>query len=174
MLQFLIRRLLQLIPTILGVIVITFGLGYFGPGDPLQYQIGERLPPDPQQLARLRHLYGLDRPFLVQLGDYIVKLTQGDMGRSLMNRRPVRDMLGTGLRISVQLGGAALVLIALIGIPLGIIAAYKQNTIFDYIIVSFTAILPTVPTFCACSFTDDPAHFGAQNTAVCYGLEGAV
>lgn len=56
-------------------------------------------------------------------------------------------MLGTGLRISVQLGGAALVLIALLGIPLGIIAAYKQNTIFDYVIVSFTALLPTVPTF---------------------------
>lgn len=147
MLIYLVRRLIQMIPTILGVIIITFTLGYYGPGDPLQYQVGERLPSDPEQLARLRHLYGLDRPFLVQLGDYLVKLTRGDLGKSLLNRRPVRDMLFKGLTISVQLGGAAALLIALVGIPLGILAAYKQNSWIDYLIVSSAAILPTVPVF---------------------------
>jgi ABC-type dipeptide/oligopeptide/nickel transport system permease component len=84
---------------------------------------------------------------VVQLGDYIIKLVHGDMGKSLTNRRPVRDMLGNGLRISFQLGGAALLLITIVGIPLGIVAAYKQNTLIDYLIVSLTALLPTTPTF---------------------------
>lgn len=149
MLQHLARRLLQSIPVIIGVIVITFTLGYFGPGDPLQYQIGERLPPDPEQLARLRHIYGLDRPYPVQLSDYLVKLVQGDMGRSLVvnRQRPVKDMLGNGLRISLQLGLAAAFLITVIGIPLGVLAAYKQNSPVDYVVVGLTALLPTVPVF---------------------------
>ncbi|MBZ0294551.1 MAG: ABC transporter permease [Anaerolineae bacterium] len=149
MTKYVTRRLLHLIPTVLGVIVITFTLGYFGPGDPLKYQLGEQIPPDPEQLARMRELYGLDRPFSEQLIDYIVGLTQGDMGISLsvQSRRPVRDMLTTGLGISLQLGGAAAVLIFVIGVPLGMIAAYYHNTIIDYVIVSLSALLPTVPVF---------------------------
>ena len=149
MIKYLIRRVIQFLPAILGVIIITFSLGYLGPGDPLKYQLGEQLPSDPQQLARLRAYYGLDRPFLVQLGDYVVKLTQGDMGKSIsvQPKRQVEDMLGKGLLVSMQLGGAAMFLIALIGIPLGVLAAYKQNTLIDYLIVSSSAILPTIPVF---------------------------
>jgi ABC-type dipeptide/oligopeptide/nickel transport system permease component len=146
---YIFRRLLHLIPSMLGVIIITFVLGYFGPGDPLQYQLGQELPTDPQQLARLRQIYGLDRPFDQQLVGYIVGLVQGDMGISLtvQPRRPVRDMLGTGLAVSMQLGGAAAVLILFIGVPLGMLAAYYHNTVVDYVIVSFSALLPTVPVF---------------------------
>lgn len=149
MTTYLLRRLLHMIPTLLGVILITFTLGYYGPGDPLQYQLGEQIPPDPEQLARLRELYGLDRPFHEQLVDYIVGLTQGDLGTSIsvQAKRPVRDMLGTGLSVSLQLGGAAAVLIFVIGVPLGMLAAYKHNSILDYTIVSFSAMLPTIPVF---------------------------
>jgi len=149
MTTYVLRRLLHMIPTLLGVILITFTLGYYGPGDPLQYQLGEQIPPDPEQLARLRELYGLDRPFHEQLVDYIVGLTQGDLGTSIsvQAKRPVRDMLGTGLSVSLQLGGAAAVLIFVIGVPLGMLAAYKHNSILDYTIVSFSAMLPTIPVF---------------------------
>lgn len=149
MTTYVLRRLLHMIPTLLGVILITFTLGYYGPGDPLQYQLGEQIPPDPEQLARLRELYGLDRPFHEQLIDYIVGLTQGDLGTSIsvQAKRPVRDMLGTGLGVSLQLGGAAAVLIFVIGVPLGMLAAYKHNSILDYTIVSFSAMLPTIPVF---------------------------
>ncbi|MAS33932.1 MAG: peptide ABC transporter [Anaerolineaceae bacterium] len=144
-----IRRLLHLIPTLLGVIIITFTLGFYGPGDPLKYQLGEQIPPDPQQLARLRELYGLDRPYHEQLISYVGGLLQGDMGTSIsvQSRRPVRDMLGTGLGVSMQLGGAAAILIFAIGVPLGMLAAYRHNSILDYVIVSFSAMLPTVPVF---------------------------
>ncbi|MAU08372.1 MAG: peptide ABC transporter [Anaerolineaceae bacterium] len=149
MTTYVLRRLLHMIPTLLGVILITFTLGYYGPGDPLQYQLGEQIPPDPEQLARLRELYGLDRPFHEQLVDYIVGLAQGDMGMSIsvQAKRPIRDMLGTGLGVSLQLGGAAAVLIFVIGVPLGMLAAYKHNSLIDYIIVSFSAMLPTIPVF---------------------------
>ena len=149
MYQYVIRRILQLIPTFLGVIFITFALGFFGPGDPLKYQLGENIPPDPEQLERLREYYGLNRPFHEQFVGYVIGLTQGDMGVSLsvQSKRPVRDMLGKGLAISLQLGGAAALITFAVGVPLGVIAAYKQNTIIDYIIVSSSAILPTVPVF---------------------------
>lgn len=149
MTTYVLRRLLHMIPTLLGVILITFTLGYYGPGDPLQYQLGEQLPPDPEQLARLRELYGLDRPFHEQLANYIVGLAQGDMGMSIsvQAKRPIRDMLGTGLGVSLQLGGAAALIIFVVGVPLGMLAAYKHNSLLDYIIVSFSAMLPTVPVF---------------------------
>ena len=149
MYKYILKRVLHLIPTFLGVIFITFALGYFGPGDPLKYQIGENIPPDPEQLERLREYYGLNRPFHEQFVSYVFGLTQGDMGVSLsvQSKRPISDMLGNGLKISLQLGGAAALLTFVIGVPLGIIAAYKQNTIIDYVIVSSSAILPTVPVF---------------------------
>lgn len=149
MYQNVFRRLLQLIPTFLGVIFITFALGYFGPGDPLKYQLGENIPPDPQQLERLREYYGLNRPFHEQFFSYVIGLAKGDMGVSLsvQPKRPIRDMLGNGLGVSLQLGGAAALIAFVVGVPLGVIAAYKQNTIIDYVIVSSSAILPTVPVF---------------------------
>lgn len=149
MTSYAVRRFLHLIPTLMGVILITFSLGYYGPGDPLKYQLGERIPPDPEQLARMRELYGLDRPFTEQLLSYIGGLAQGDMGVSIsvQARRPVRDMLGTGLAVSLQLGGAAALLIFVIGVPLGMLAAYRHNSLLDYVIVSFAAMLPTVPVF---------------------------
>ncbi|UCH27766.1 MAG: ABC transporter permease [Trueperaceae bacterium] len=149
MLQYFIKRIAQLVPTVLGVIFITFSLGYFGPGDPLKHQLGERLPSDPAQLERLRKHYGLDRPFHVQFSSYIGKLARGDMGISIVvqSKRPIRDMLGKALRTSVQLGGAAALIIFVLGIPLGILAAYRKNTWLDYVIVSLAALLPTVPPF---------------------------
>lgn len=149
MTRYLLPRLIQLIPTILGVIIITFALGFFGPGDPLKYQVGENIPSDPAQVERLRAIYGLDRPFYEQLGSYIMNLARGDLGKSLsvQSKRPIRDMLTKALGVSLQLGVAATVLIALVGIPLGVLTAYFQNTWVDYVIVSAAALLPTIPVF---------------------------
>jgi ABC-type dipeptide/oligopeptide/nickel transport system permease component len=149
MTRYLLPRLIQLIPTILGVIIITFALGFFGPGDPLKYQVGENIPSDPAQVERLRAIYGLDRPFYEQLGSYIMNLARGDLGKSLsvQSKRPIRDMLTKALGVSLQLGVAAAVLIALVGIPLGVLTAYFQNTWVDYVIVSAAALLPTIPVF---------------------------
>jgi len=90
MLRYTLRRILLFIPVMLAVLFITFTLGFYAPGDPLEIQFGEDYELDPVALARLRHFHGLDRPFWVQLGDYICKLGRGDMGGSL---RPPRRQI---------------------------------------------------------------------------------
>jgi len=150
MIRYTFKRLLHTVPTIIGVLVLTFVLGFYGPGDPLQFQFGEQPPPNPEQLARLRHRYGLDRPFLVQLGDYVWKLLQGDMGTSIAvfkGRAVTKLLFGGRMQVSLQLGGLALLLLVLIGIPSGILAAYKHNSLLDNIIVSGAAAIQTVPVF---------------------------
>jgi ABC-type dipeptide/oligopeptide/nickel transport system permease component len=149
MFKYTLARIVQTLPTIFGVLLLTFALGFFGPGDPLQFQFGEQLPDDPGAVERLRAIYGLDRPFLVQFGDYVWGLLQGDMGKSLVVFRdmPVSRMLFTRLAISMQIGGISLLILILIGVPLGILAAYKHNTWLDYGVVSAAAAVQTVPVF---------------------------
>ncbi|MGN6359328.1 MAG: ABC transporter permease, partial [Thermomicrobiales bacterium] len=96
---------------------------------------------------RLRHQYGLDKPFLVQLRDYLTNLAHGKFGSSIALNRPVGSALAHALPISMQLGLAALVLIIIVGIPLGVITALKQNTWLDYTILFGTITLSTIPPF---------------------------
>lgn len=148
---YIVRRLLALFPVFAGVLVITFTLGYFGPGDPLRFQHGEQLPPNPEQLAMLRAYYGLDQPFHVQFGRYVWKLLHGDMGVSLSgSQRSVSESVLAGLGVSAQLGVAAAAIILALGIPLGTWAALKQNTRTDHLIVGLASVLPTIPTFVLC------------------------
>jgi len=148
-LKFTLIRLIQTFPTVLGVLFLTFTLGFFGPGDPLEYQFGERIPTDPQVVERLRESYGLNRPFLVQFGDYVWGLLQGDMGTSLVvfKDMSVSRMLVNRLLISMQVGGLSLLALIVLGVPLGILAAYRHNTWLDYSIISAAAIVQTVPVF---------------------------
>ena len=137
MLRYTLRRILLFIPVMLAVLFITFTLGFYAPGDPLEIQFGEDYELDPVALARLRHFHGLDRPFWVQFGDYIWKLGRGDMGRSLRPpRRQIWDKVKEAFPISAQIGVAAGVLLVVTAIPLGVLAAAKQNTWVDYVIVT--------------------------------------
>ncbi len=151
MVTYIVRRFLAILPVLAGALVITFTLGYYGPGDPLSQHLGEQLPPDPKALALLRAYYGLDQPFHVQFGRWAWKLVQGDMGISLAgSKRQVSEMVLAGFGVSAQLGGAAIIVILVFGVTLGTWAALKANTRTDYLIVSLTAILPTIPTFVLC------------------------
>ena len=138
MLTYSIRRILLFVPVLFVVLFITFTLGFYAPGDPLEIQFGQDFDPDPVILARLRSLYGLDRPFYVQFGDYIWKLVHGDMGKSIKPgpKREIWDKIKGAFPISAQLGAAAGVLLVLTAIPLGVLAAAKQNTWIDYLIVT--------------------------------------
>jgi peptide/nickel transport system permease protein/oligopeptide transport system permease protein len=138
MITYSIRRILLFVPVLFAVLFITFTLGFYAPGDPLEIQFGQDYDPDPVILARLRAIYGLDRPFYVQFGDYIWKLVHGDMGESIKPgpKREIWDKIKGAFPISAQLGGAAGVLLVLIAIPLGVLAAAKQNTWIDYVIVT--------------------------------------
>ena len=142
-----IRRLLLAIPVLLAVMFITFTLGFYGPGDPLEIFYNEELVSDPVITQRLREQHGLDRPFWVQLGDYFVGLVQGDWGESIASGRPVWPSFAASIPISAQLGIASAVVLIVVGVPLGALAAVKQNTWVDYLIVFASIVVRSVPPF---------------------------
>lgn len=147
MVVYALRRLLLTIPVMFFVFLITFTLGFYGPGDPLTTMFDEEFEPDPVIVEKLRHLYGLDRPFWVQFGDYMWDLARGNFGTSIHSDRPVNALIRIGLPISVQLGLGAAVLLVVVGIPLGIIAAARQNTWVDYWIIAISISVRSVPVF---------------------------
>jgi peptide/nickel transport system permease protein len=151
MLRYAIKRLVLFIPTLLVVLFITYALGYFGPGDPLLYQYYKENPsgrmPDEATLERLRHVYGLDRPFLTRWTEWGQNLLRGDLGTSLITRRPIGPSIAQRFPVSAQLGLVAFVLMAVAGTALGAITAIKQNTWIDHAIVGFFLFISSVPIF---------------------------
>jgi ABC-type dipeptide/oligopeptide/nickel transport system permease component len=147
MLQYVVRRALLTIPIVLAVIAITFTLGFYAPGDPIRLIFGQDHPVNEEIVQRLRHQYGLDRPYPVQLGDYMLKLTHGDFGTSISLKRPVGQTIVYALPISAQLAAGAIVLLIVLGIPLGILAALKQNSVFDYVILFGAVTFASIPSF---------------------------
>ena len=147
MLQYIARRLLLSIPVLFAVLFITFTLGFYGPGDPFIFMLGEEYVADQEVLDRLRHVHGLDRPFWVQFGDYAIGLAVGDWGNSILTDQPVLRQMRKGLVISAQLGAASAVVLIVVGIPLGVLAAMKQNTFVDYWVVLMAITVRSVPVF---------------------------
>lgn len=147
MLQYIARRLLLSIPVLFAVLFITFTLGFYGPGDPLIFMLGEDYVADKVVLDRLRHVHGLDRPFWVQFGDYAGGLAVGDWGKSILTNQPVLRQMRKGLVISAQLGAASAVVLIVVGIPLGVLAAMRQNSFVDYWIVLLAITVRSIPVF---------------------------
>ena len=149
MLVYAVKRLLLFIPTVLAVLFITFTMGYLGPGDPIQTQIMRVNPrlADQETIERLREVYGLNRPFLVQWGDWVGKLLRGDFGKSYTTRTDIGPTIAYRLPISAQLGAVAFVILAIGGMLLGTLAALKQNTWIDHLIVGSALFINSFPIF---------------------------
>ena len=127
--RFLLQRLLFLIPTLLGVLMVTFLLLYVAPGDPVQAMVGERA--DPETLARLRAELHLDDPLPKQFGHYLGSVLRGDLGTSYITRRPIlRDLLQR-FPATLRLAGAAMLFAALTGISIGIFGAWRPGAVLD-------------------------------------------
>ena len=127
--RFLLQRLLFLIPTLLGVLMVTFLLLYVAPGDPVQAMVGERA--DPETLARLRAELHLDDPLPKQFAHYLGGVLRGDLGTSYITRRPIlRDLLQR-FPATLRLAGAAMLFAALTGISIGIFGAWRPGAVLD-------------------------------------------
>jgi len=127
--RFLLQRLLFLIPTLLGVLIVTFLLLYVAPGDPVQAMVGERA--DPETLARLRAELHLDDPLPEQFAHYLSGVLRGDLGTSYITRRPIlRDLLQR-FPATLRLAGAAMLFAALTGISIGIFGAWRPGALLD-------------------------------------------
>ncbi|MBI3942102.1 MAG: ABC transporter permease [Chloroflexi bacterium] len=141
------RRLLYIIPSLILASFITFAVGFYGPGDPLKAYMGQEMYNDVQARERLRRAMGLDRPFYIQYGEFLTNLLRGDLGISIISRQSIGSMISSAWPISIQLGLVAMVMWFVLGISLGVIAAISHNSLLDYIIVSLSVSLSTIPPF---------------------------
>jgi len=145
MLRYIIRRVLFLIPVLLGVAFCVFTLLYLTPGDPARMVLGDMA--TDEAIKEFRDKEGLNDPFLVQFGNYVWKAINGDIGRSYSSRRPVMKELLTAFPYTLKLSAFAMIIAILIGIPCGIISAIKQYSWFDTITMIFAMVGLSMPVF---------------------------
>ncbi|MFQ3453385.1 ABC transporter permease [Bradyrhizobium sp. UFLA01-814] len=130
MLNFLAKRLVQLVPTLFFVSLLIFSLQHLLPGDPALVMAGEER--DPAVIEQIRQQYHLDQPIPVQYAYWVKGVLMGDLGESLRNKMPVSSLIAQKLPVTMQIAGMAIVVAFLIGIPAGIISAVKIGTAWDY------------------------------------------
>ena len=145
MYTYIVKRLLVAIPTILIISVFVFSLQKLLPGDPVLVMAGEDR--DPQTLALLREQYHLNDPIPVQYAAWLGSALQGDLGNSLRTNQPVLHLIAQKLPATIQLAVMAMVIAISIGIPMGILAATRKNTVFDYVanVVALSGL--SIPNF---------------------------
>ncbi|HVH67836.1 MAG TPA: ABC transporter permease [Gemmatimonadales bacterium] len=134
------RRLLMTVPTLLGVLVVTFFLLDIAPGDPVAAMVGERA--DPATIARLRAELRLDAPLAARFGHYLWGVVRGDLGRSYITQRPIASDLRERFPKTVQLALAAMTLAAVSGIALGVLSAVRPGAVVDRLamLVSYVGV----------------------------------
>src|SRR5918997_6908248 len=150
MLAYVIRRILYNLLILFGIIFVVFAIARLSPIDPVKYvlqQSGRAVGDvDPVEYARMRNQLGLDRPILVQFADYLGDLLRGDLGVSIVNQgRKVSDILGQGLPVSLQLSAMALAVQFAVGTVLGTVAASRQNSLFDRLVMGSSVVAGSIP-----------------------------
>jgi len=131
MLKHIVRRLSVTIPVLIGITFIVFAMVTFAPGDPITLMLGSETA-NPENVERLRHELGMDRPWHIQYVNYMARLTRGDLGRSITYKRPVSEQIKERLPNTLVLAISSTLLALLVAVPLGVIAAAKRRSIVDY------------------------------------------
>jgi peptide/nickel transport system permease protein len=145
MLRYTVGRFIQFIPTLIGIYLLTFILMRVLPGDAAQFLEGDR--GDEQSLAATRARLGLDQPLINQFGIFLVDAVRGDFGKSFVTNRPVTEMIGQTIVQTAVLGLSAMLFAVFVGIPLGIIAAIRHNSIWDNLSRLIALIGVSIPVF---------------------------
>lgn len=145
MLKYISKRIIYLIPVLIGIVFLVFTIMYFSPGDPARLILGERAPEE--QVAALRHEMGLDLPYYQQLFNYIKNVIHGDFGNSYQLRMPVWDIIKLRFPLTLQLTTFTMLIAVLIGVPVGILSAVKQYSVIDAFSVVFALLMASIPAF---------------------------
>jgi peptide/nickel transport system permease protein len=145
MLRYLVRRLLLLIPILVGVSILIFFWVRALPGSPAESLLGERA--TPQLVQHYRHLYGFDRPIYVQYGKYVQTLLKGDLGVSIADHRHVAVEIRDRFPATVELAVAAMLFAIVLGVPLGFFAAKRYGGVFDQVSLVISLVGISVPIF---------------------------
>lgn len=146
MTTFILRRVVQSIPVLIGITLFTFLMIHLVPGDPVRIIAGDK-PITPERQQQIREQFGLDKPLWNQYTNYMGDLLRGDMGKSLFTNRPVTDTIREAAGPTIQLTIAGLVVAIVLGIGLGILAALFHNTIIDSIAMVIALLGVSMPIF---------------------------
>lgn len=143
-----IRRVLQFIPVLLGITFLAFLLIYFSPSDPVSVRMSAGgISVSPEIMEPMRRSMGLDRPLLVQYGDWLWNILHGNMGKSYITDADVLDQILKALPYTLKMAGASLLLTLCISIPVGILTAAMQNSKFDYVVRVMAFVGNALPNF---------------------------
>ena len=147
--RYILKRLLQAIPLLLGIATITFFIVHLAPGDPMDMYLEPRFRRqiDPEVIELIRQKYGLDQPIHVQYVKWLGNLARGDLGESFRYRRPVTSLMWERVPYTLQLAVLALLFDALFGIALGILSAVKQYSLVDKSVTLGSLIIYSIPGF---------------------------
>ena len=146
MLRFFLYRLALIIPTFIGVSIVAFAFIRLLPGDPIVLLAGER-GLTPERYEQLQALYGFDKPLVVQYFDYVIGVLQGDLGNSLVTKRPVLQEFLALFPATLELSLCAIILAVAIGVPAGVFAAVKRGSWFDQSIMGVALTGYSMPIF---------------------------
>ena len=146
MYRFALARIGLAIPTFIGLTLLAFFLIRIIPGDPIETMAGER-GIDPVRHEQLRREYGFDKPVLVQYGRYIARVLHGDLGRSIVTREPVIAEFAALFPATVELAICAMLFALILGLPAGILAAVKRNSVFDHGVMGVSLTGYSMPIF---------------------------
>ena len=146
MFRFILSRLLYLVPTFIGITIIAFSFPRFLEGDPVLLMAGER-GVSPERHAELSAQLGYDQPLVVQYFDFLGRLLHGDLGTSLVTKKPVLAEFLSLFPATVELGLVAILLAVLLGVPIGVIAAIKRGSWFDQLSMTGALVGFSMPTF---------------------------
>ena len=145
MIRYILKRILQVIPVLIGITVIVFTLMYFNPSDPALAILGENA--TPEQVEEIRQELGLDDPYIVQLGRYILNAAKGDFGTSYRTGNPVLKEVLTRYPYTLLLSVLSTFLGVIIGVVAGIVSSVKQYSIVDNIFSAFSLLGISAPSF---------------------------
>ncbi|MGI6326594.1 MAG: ABC transporter permease [Saccharofermentanales bacterium] len=146
MIKYIIKRVLWIIPVLLGVLFIVFTIDRLTPGDPVVALLGSNYTQEQYDMKKAE--LGLDEPFFIQFYNYVKNIvTKLDFGISYTNKRPVLDEVMDRFPVTLKLGLMGVFITVIIGVPLGIVSATKQNSVADYCVTSVSIFFASMPNF---------------------------
>ncbi len=145
--RYILRRLLALVPVLLGVAILVFSMLQMIPGDPVATLIGPETAARAQDLEAIRDQLGLNDPLPVQFGRFLVNAAHGDLGRSIRTNRPVLQMILEQFPATLELMAAATAVAVIFGVTLGTLAAIRQNSVLDNLSMVLATIGVSIPGF---------------------------
>jgi peptide/nickel transport system permease protein len=145
MFNYILRRVLLLIPLLLAISVVVFFMIHLIPGDPVQIMLGDK--GTEEDAARLRSELGFDQPLHIQYYKFLTNLVQGDLGRSIRNRNPVINEIGAAFPATIELTVLSMIFASIIGIAAGIVSAIKQYSLIDNLTMVGALLGISMPVF---------------------------